>query len=238
VGHLNKARSEELEALDSLEGVRKLATEEMERKSLITSELEHSLLQEEISWRQTFRILWLKEGDHCTKFFHQVANSNQRSNSIESLSINGLVSSNQVVIRNHVVQFCKTPKLKCFCTATQSPHLKRAAIYKPTHLQASTAESSRSMHWPRTPKLHILNALPPKSTTILYVASWLMLFTHPATQKLLHHPDNLLRHQPTTQRCSHLLAIASISLLPRQHHSICFILFRFLIYCINLCFIL
>ena len=105
VGHLNKARSEELEALDSLEGVRRLAPKEMERKSLITSELEHSLLQEEISWRQKSRILWLKEGDHCTKFFHRVANSNRRSNYIESLSVNGLVSSNQVVIQNHVVQF-------------------------------------------------------------------------------------------------------------------------------------
>jgi hypothetical protein len=58
----NKARIEELEALDSLEGVRGLETEEKERKSLITSELEHSLLQE-ISWRQKSRILWLKEGE-------------------------------------------------------------------------------------------------------------------------------------------------------------------------------
>ena len=100
----NKARIEELEALDSLEGVRGLETEEKERKSLIISELEHSL-QEVISWRQKSRIFWLKEGDHCTKFFHRVANSNKRSNSIESLSINGLVSSNQVAIRNHVFQF-------------------------------------------------------------------------------------------------------------------------------------
>jgi hypothetical protein len=101
----NEARIEELEALDSLEGIRGLETEEKERKSLITSELEHSFLQEEISWRQKSRILWLKEGDHCTKFFHRVANSNWRSNSIESLSVSGSVSSNQVVIWNHVFQF-------------------------------------------------------------------------------------------------------------------------------------
>jgi hypothetical protein len=75
-----------------------------ERKSLITSEVEQSLLQEEINWRQKSRILWLKEGDHCTKFFHRVANSNRRSNSIESLFVNGLVSSYKVVIWNHVVQ--------------------------------------------------------------------------------------------------------------------------------------
>jgi hypothetical protein len=47
--------------------------------------------KEEISWRQKSRALWLKGGDKCTKFFHRVANSNRRSNSIESLSVNGSI---------------------------------------------------------------------------------------------------------------------------------------------------
>jgi hypothetical protein len=50
-------------------------------------------------------ILWLKEGDKCTKFFHRVANSNKRYNSIESLSVNGSVSSDQPTIRDSAVQF-------------------------------------------------------------------------------------------------------------------------------------
>jgi hypothetical protein len=44
-------------------------------------------MQEEVSWRQKSRVLWLKEGDKCTKFFHWIANSNRRSNAIESFQL-------------------------------------------------------------------------------------------------------------------------------------------------------
>jgi hypothetical protein len=72
-----KALLEELNALDCLEEERGLAPHEKVRKSVVIGELEHVTLQEEISWRQKSRVLWLKEGDKCTKFFHRVANSNQ-----------------------------------------------------------------------------------------------------------------------------------------------------------------
>jgi hypothetical protein len=49
--------------------------------------------------------LWLKEGDKCTKFFHSIANSNRRSNSIDSLLIDGRSSSNQAAISVHIVKF-------------------------------------------------------------------------------------------------------------------------------------
>ena len=93
---------------DCLEAERGLSSEEKLRKSLVISELENVVLQEEISWRQKSRILWLNEGDKCTKFFHRVANSNKRYNSIESLSINGSVSSDQSVIREHAAHFYET----------------------------------------------------------------------------------------------------------------------------------
>ena len=102
---LCKEGVEEPKAMDRLEEGRSLGEEERERKMVITSELEISLLQEEIRRRQKCRIRWLKEGDKCTKFFYCIANSNRRFNSIESSSINGSLSSNQAAIQDQVVHF-------------------------------------------------------------------------------------------------------------------------------------
>jgi hypothetical protein len=102
-----KALLDELNALDCLEEERGLISEEKLQKTVVISELEHATLQEEISWRQKSRVLWLKEGDKCTKFFHWVANLNKRYNFIESLSVNGSVSSDQPIIRDSIVQFYK-----------------------------------------------------------------------------------------------------------------------------------
>jgi hypothetical protein len=100
-----KMHMEDLCTLDRLEEQHGLSPEEKVRKCVVIRDLENSILQEEISWRQKSRVLWLKDGDKCAKFFHQIANSNRRSNSIESLSVNGSISSDQQVIRDHVVQF-------------------------------------------------------------------------------------------------------------------------------------
>jgi hypothetical protein len=99
---------EELSAFDRLEEERGLSPEKKVMKCLVISDLEKTILQEEISWRQKSRVLWLKEGDKCTKYFLCVANSNRRFNSIESLSVNGSVSSVQLVIRDYAAQFYET----------------------------------------------------------------------------------------------------------------------------------
>jgi len=106
VDSLQKARLEDLCKLDRLEEEeRGLDFDELLKKNLIASDLERIILQEEISWRQKSKALWLKEGDKCTKFFHWIANSNRRSNFIESVSVNGSVTSAQPAIRDHIVQF-------------------------------------------------------------------------------------------------------------------------------------
>jgi hypothetical protein len=100
----HKASCEELKSLDRIEEGRQLTEEEKTRRR-ISRDLEATLLQEEISWKQKSRIKWLKEGDKCTKFFHQVANAHRRNNSIESLVVNGSPSSDLALISDYIVNF-------------------------------------------------------------------------------------------------------------------------------------
>ena len=50
---------------------------------------------EEICWRQKSRVFCIKEGDRNTKFFHRMANSHKRFNSIDKLKVDGVMSFNQ-----------------------------------------------------------------------------------------------------------------------------------------------
>jgi hypothetical protein len=105
VGARNKVWAEELELLGRSEELRGLSEEEKERRRILVSDLEASLLQEKISWRQKLRVRWLKEGGKCTKFFHQVASANRRNNSIETLMVNGSATSDPASISEYVVNF-------------------------------------------------------------------------------------------------------------------------------------
>jgi hypothetical protein len=67
------------------------------------SELEICALMEEVSWRQKSRVLWLREGDKCMQFLHKMANSNRRRNTIDSLLINGTMSTDHLEISAHIV---------------------------------------------------------------------------------------------------------------------------------------
>jgi hypothetical protein len=93
-----------MKLLDRYEEDRGLSEEEKERRRVMAKDLEASLLQE-ISWRQKSRMRWLKEGDKCTKFFHQVANANRRNNSIDSLVVNGLPTLDLNIVSDHIVGF-------------------------------------------------------------------------------------------------------------------------------------
>jgi hypothetical protein len=100
----NRKLFEELQAFNTIEGSRALVDGELLKKSEIVSELERCSLLDEVSWRQKSRVTWLK-GDKCTKFFHSIANSNRRYNSMDSLLIGDSISSDPAEIGKHMVQF-------------------------------------------------------------------------------------------------------------------------------------
>ena len=94
-----------LNVLDLKEDHHSLTKEEKLEKTTLRTELEKAALLEEISWRQKSRVLYLKEGDSNTRFFHRMANSNRKNNCIENLMIDGALSSNQDRIADHIEHF-------------------------------------------------------------------------------------------------------------------------------------
>ena len=74
---------------DDLEKERALSLENTEEREKAREEFKKWVDLEEVSWRQKSRETWLKEGDRNTRFFHRMANSHRRRNSIRNISING-----------------------------------------------------------------------------------------------------------------------------------------------------
>ena len=85
VCHVGRKKSHLLEALksfDAKEGEFGLSDAEVCERDVMRSEVKNLLSLKEISWRQKSRMLWIKEGDNNTKFFHRVANSRRRYNNL------------------------------------------------------------------------------------------------------------------------------------------------------------
>jgi hypothetical protein len=105
VGKRKKELMDGIRELDIIVEGRSLIEEERQRKWEYSRDLERLLLYEEMSWRQKFRMLRLKEGDKNTKFFSPVGNSNRRYNIVDALIVNRSLSSDSMEIREHIVQF-------------------------------------------------------------------------------------------------------------------------------------
>ncbi len=95
----------ELRDLDALAEVRSLTIEERDQKSLTLAEIEKTILMVKICWRQNSRALWLKERDRNTRFFHRVADSHRRNNSIMNLRVNGVLTNDKEAIKGCITQF-------------------------------------------------------------------------------------------------------------------------------------
>ena len=77
--------------MDAREDLSSLPQEEHSRRTHIKGEIAHLASLEKISWRQKSRILFVKEGDNNTRFFHRVANSHRRTNHIQGIEVNDVL---------------------------------------------------------------------------------------------------------------------------------------------------
>ena len=58
--------------------------------------------------QQKSRALWLQEGDKNAKIFQWIANSHHQNNTISHLLSDGVLTSDQVMIKGHITQFYET----------------------------------------------------------------------------------------------------------------------------------
>ena len=61
------------------------------------------VLLEEVTWRQKYREVWLKEGDRNTGFFHRMTNAHKRRNNMDRIRINGVWHSEESGISEGIV---------------------------------------------------------------------------------------------------------------------------------------
>ncbi len=91
--------------LDLKEGLGGLTLEEALLREEHKCEVVRLAHFEETSWRQKSRVLWLKEGDDNTKFFHRTANFNRRRNYLSGLEVDGVFYGEEEEIKQQIVQF-------------------------------------------------------------------------------------------------------------------------------------
>ena len=103
VGFKQKQLLCKLEVLNSKESIGGLSSSERDLRGSHLLELDKLAHLEETTWRQKSRVLWLKEGDNNTKFFHKIANSNRRRNLMEKLEVGESVFSLDFDIREQAV---------------------------------------------------------------------------------------------------------------------------------------
>ena len=84
VEHQRKDLLEALKLLDAKEGEVGLSEVELGERVLLRSQIQNLISLEEVSWRQKSRMLYIKEGDNNTKFFHKVANSRSEGTRLNS----------------------------------------------------------------------------------------------------------------------------------------------------------
>ena len=105
VGLRKKEVMAEIGKLDEQEFQGVISDEDRVQRDQLRAEWDSLAHLDEISWRQKSRILWLREGDNNTKFFHKMANSNRRRNRVQVIEVDGVSYEDEAEIREQMVSF-------------------------------------------------------------------------------------------------------------------------------------
>lgn len=98
-------RVEQLVRLEELQDQRAITEDELLQKVQLSMEFEEVSGNEEIAWRQRSRVQWLNFGDRKTKYFHRIATTHKRLNSIEKLEVEGAEVTDSEEIKKEIVSF-------------------------------------------------------------------------------------------------------------------------------------
>ena len=97
------ATLQQVDFWDQVESERSLIEEEFSRKKEAKEDYAKWVKLEEIHWRQLSRELWLREGDRNTGYFHRMANTHRRRQTMERIKINGVWLSEEQEVRSGIV---------------------------------------------------------------------------------------------------------------------------------------
>ena len=92
-----------VQAIDDMEDSRLQTVVEASEQKKSREDVAEVDLRVEMDWRQRSRQLWLAAGDANTKFFHQVANGQHRSNRVGRLQLGNSVIEGQAAVEQALV---------------------------------------------------------------------------------------------------------------------------------------
>ncbi|KAK3218537.1 hypothetical protein Dsin_012507 [Dipteronia sinensis] len=74
-------------------------------ESRVHHELDVLLRRQECFYRDLSRVKWLQDGDLNSSFFQASVRRRQYKNALSSLSINGVLTDDRLIIRDHIIEF-------------------------------------------------------------------------------------------------------------------------------------
>ncbi|TYG88300.1 hypothetical protein ES288_A12G011200v1 [Gossypium darwinii] len=98
---------ERIKELDVISEQRRLSEGEMEELMRLNSDVWNALKFKESLWRQKSRMMWLKEGDANTKFFHRAVKIKAKRRTIYRMKIGNAWCNNPRELKKRVYEFFK-----------------------------------------------------------------------------------------------------------------------------------